>query len=201
MDTKTQLLDAAEHLARTRGFDAFSYADLSDTVGIRKASIHYHFSTKSDLASSLIQRYASRVLARLDAITTQGSTAADCLLAYIDLYREALGQGETLCLCVSFSASRDSFEAETLSRLARFHEANRTWLADTFAKGARDGTVSGPHADPSLEAQACLALVEGAQIIARAATDETLFDQAVQPFLQRLNFETPPKKTSERTPA
>ena len=36
MDTKTALLDSAETIARQRGFDGFSYADLATAVGIRK---------------------------------------------------------------------------------------------------------------------------------------------------------------------
>jgi hypothetical protein len=54
MDTKTAFLDSANRLARTRGFDAFSYADLSKDIGLRKVSIHYHFPTKADLALDLI---------------------------------------------------------------------------------------------------------------------------------------------------
>jgi hypothetical protein len=30
-------------LIQTRGYSAFSYQDVADSLGIRKASIHYHF--------------------------------------------------------------------------------------------------------------------------------------------------------------
>ncbi|MEO9863924.1 TetR/AcrR family transcriptional regulator, partial [Yoonia sp.] len=56
-DTKTALLDSAERAARTRGFDGFSYADLAQDVGIRKASIHHHFPTKAALSAALMERY------------------------------------------------------------------------------------------------------------------------------------------------
>ena len=45
MDTRISLLDSAERAVRQRGFDGFSYADLSKEIGIRKASIHYHFAS------------------------------------------------------------------------------------------------------------------------------------------------------------
>ncbi len=56
-ETKTTILDIAEELLLTRGYNGFSYNDIAEKVGIRKASIHYHFPSKSDLGSSVIRRY------------------------------------------------------------------------------------------------------------------------------------------------
>ena len=63
-DTKTALLNSAERAARSKGFDGFSYADLAKEVGIRKASIHYHFPTKDALTISLMVRYHSDMSGR-----------------------------------------------------------------------------------------------------------------------------------------
>ena len=52
-DTAQQILDVAQDLVRCRGYSAFSYADISKQVGIRKASIHYHFSSKEELGKEL----------------------------------------------------------------------------------------------------------------------------------------------------
>ena len=41
-ETARQILDLAETLIQTRGYSAFSYQDIADSLGIRKASIHYH---------------------------------------------------------------------------------------------------------------------------------------------------------------
>ena len=59
-DTKSALLAEAEVLIRTQGYAAFSYADLSERVGIRKASIHHHFPTKELLGAALIDAYLER---------------------------------------------------------------------------------------------------------------------------------------------
>ncbi len=178
MNTKTALLDSAERLARTRGFDAFSYADLSKLVGIRKASIHHHFPTKADLGLSLISRYRETFFDALGTITTEHTTAGAQLQAYLALYRSALGKGTQVCLCVSFSAGRDSFDEAVLAELNRFHDDSVIWLTDLFQRGRTDGTVSGV-ADAEQEARACLALVEGAQLVSRAAEDAGFFDRAV----------------------
>ena len=44
--TKAALMNCAETQMRSKGYSAFSYADLAVEVGIRKASIHHHFPTK-----------------------------------------------------------------------------------------------------------------------------------------------------------
>ena len=69
-DTRRELLDLAETLVRTRGYNGFSYRDLAEQIGIKTASIHYHFPTKGDLGEALIENERevfARNLAQLDA--------------------------------------------------------------------------------------------------------------------------------------
>jgi len=49
-----EILDLAETLIQTRGYSAFSYQDIADSLGIRKASIHYHFPSKTDLGIAVV---------------------------------------------------------------------------------------------------------------------------------------------------
>ena len=59
-ETAEQILDLAETLIQTRGYSAFSYQDIADALGIRKASIHYHFPSKTELGIAVIDRYIAR---------------------------------------------------------------------------------------------------------------------------------------------
>ena len=56
--TAHKVLDVAEELIQKRGFNAFSFKDLQERVGIKTSSIHYYFPTKQELASALIERYS-----------------------------------------------------------------------------------------------------------------------------------------------
>lgn len=47
VDTKTQILDVAQDLIQRLGVNGMSYQDISEVVGIRKASIHTHFPKKT----------------------------------------------------------------------------------------------------------------------------------------------------------
>lgn len=187
MDRKQQILDVAETLVRQRGFDGFSYADIEQQIGIRKASIHHHFPSKAELSDALVTRYQDRVLGRFSAIESRRGRAGDRLADYIALYRAALNGGEQLCLCVSLSAGRDSLSDLTLDQLNSFNAASVRWLQGVFALGAQDGSID-QVADPALEAAATLALMEGAQLTARAARDELKFEAATALLRARITL-------------
>lgn len=186
MNRKENILDSAERLVRSRGFDAFSYADIEKDVGIRKASIHHHFASKSDLALALMQRYGAKFDEVISTIEAEEEKAGGRLLNYLDLYRKALSQGDTLCLCVAFSAGCDSLSPAVLTKLNEFHDQSVEWLKGVFALGKQDGSIRNV-VDPGMDAISCLAMVEGAQLIARAAVNITRFDAVVAGLRARIN--------------
>ena len=56
-DTKKEILKLAEQLFQTKGYNGFSYSDISSVLGIKNAAIHYHFPSKADLGVALVRRY------------------------------------------------------------------------------------------------------------------------------------------------
>ena len=76
-DTATRILDVAERLVEVRGFNGFSYADVSSEMKITKAALHYHFANKADLGVALIVRYTSRFEDALHAVETRTTDAPE----------------------------------------------------------------------------------------------------------------------------
>src|SRR6202012_1004558 len=66
--TAERILDIAERLVQTRGFNNFSYADIAGELGITTASLHYHFRSKAELGQALVSRYAERFVDSLREI-------------------------------------------------------------------------------------------------------------------------------------
>lgn len=54
-NTKQEILNAALDLFSTQGFEATSISQLSDAVGIRKASLYSHFSSKQEILDLLLR--------------------------------------------------------------------------------------------------------------------------------------------------
>ena len=189
MDTKTALMDCAERAVRRRGFDGFSYADLAEAVGIRKASIHYHFPTKAGLSEALMDRYQAMLEETFVQIDCDLETGAKRMAAVLDFYRNALNQGQTLCLCVALIGSRESLSDALDAKIIVFRKMVTAWLARCFALGREDCSIANV-VNPDLEARATLALLEGAQMAARAAEDVNEFDQATALLRSRLTLAT-----------
>ena len=73
MDSATQILDIAERRMRQAGYNAVSYRDIAAEMGIKSASLHYHFPKKVDLGTALVRRYASAFATALNT-ATEGMT-------------------------------------------------------------------------------------------------------------------------------
>lgn len=55
-DTRSKIIELAEELIRSIGYNAFSYADISKKLEIKNAAIHYYFPSKSDLGVEVIKK-------------------------------------------------------------------------------------------------------------------------------------------------
>ncbi|SER22849.1 TetR/AcrR family transcriptional regulator [Actinokineospora terrae] len=175
VDTRGALLDHATRLVRTRGYSAFSYADLAAAVGIRKASVHHHFATKEELGVRLVARYTERFQARLADIDQHATGPVDALERYAALYREGLSDGEA-CLCGVIAAEIAAVPPAVAAGVADFFRVNRTWLTTLIETGAHSGVLH-PQRTPADHAATLLATLEGAIFVARAYDDVAAFDQ------------------------
>jgi len=99
----TTILDVAEKLAQTRGYNGFSYADIATQLGVTKASLHYHFRSKAELGRALIERYGRIFGAALDGIDRQTRAPRAKLRRYVELYNSVLSN-ERMCLCGMLAA-------------------------------------------------------------------------------------------------
>jgi TetR/AcrR family transcriptional regulator, transcriptional repressor for nem operon len=191
--TAERILDAAEALVATRGFNGFSYAHIAEELGITKASLHYHFRSKARLGEALIARYAERFADALEQIDRDKPGAPDRLTAYAELYSGVL-HGDRMCLCGMLAAEYETLPKPMGEAIVRFFDANEAWLTQLLAEGCADDTLV-VEGDPSESAQAILGGLEGALLVARPYGDPTRFDTAAKrllaPFLRR-----PPRSTT-----
>jgi TetR/AcrR family transcriptional repressor of nem operon len=82
-DRKTEIIDTAANLVQSRSYSSFSYQDLSDALGIRKASIHHHFKTKEDLGIALAEHFRRQYGTRLGEISRFYDNPWDLFEAYL----------------------------------------------------------------------------------------------------------------------
>jgi TetR/AcrR family transcriptional repressor of nem operon len=159
-DTASRILDVAERLVQSRGFNAFSYADVASELAVTKASLHYHYPGKAELGEALIARYAQRFGEALTAIDAQGGDAAARLAAYAAIYGDVL-RSERMCLCGMLAADYETLPPPMQEAVIRFFDENTAWLAGVIEQGVQEGTLR-PSGSPEEAAQALLGGLEGA---------------------------------------
>ena len=172
-ETAEQILDLAEALIQTRGYSAFSYQDLADRLGIRKASIHYHFASKIDLGIAVIDRYVARFGAALAAVAADQSQASMAMLGlYFEPYLEFADTPDKVCLCGALAGEILALPAEFRSRVDGFFRTHQAWLADILKRGAARGEfrLTAPAANL---ARFMFAALQGALLVQRTTGEVT----------------------------
>jgi TetR/AcrR family transcriptional regulator, transcriptional repressor for nem operon len=169
--TAEQILDLAELLIQTRGYSAFSYQDISDALGITKASIHYHFASKTALGIAVVDRYVDRFGAALLAIAEDQSQPAMAMLDYyIEPYLGFASTPDQVCLCGALAGEILALPPELRARVDRFFRAHQTWLAGILKRGSARGEFR-LAAPASKVARLVFSALQGALLVRRTTGD------------------------------
>lgn len=183
-DTKTQILDVAQDLIQRLGVNGMSYKDISEAVGIRKASVHTHFPKKDDLLVALLDRYTDRFLRIVDGILASDDSPEIKLRRYCGLFEATLSSGDQdkACLCGMVGAELASINHPALEQVRRFYRENEarltTMLKDGLATG--DFQFSG---EAGVLASLMFSSLEGGMLVARAAGGAEKFHHMVEQLI------------------
>lgn len=163
---RVRILDAAEARARAGGYHGFSFREIAEDVGIKSASVHYHFATKAALACALANRYTARACERLGQ--PAGLEPNEAIARVTALFRDALLNDDKMCLCGLFGAERDALPQDVAEATAGFFKMTLNFLQ----------AVLGPQWIGETP-EAILARLEGALIVSRVLRNPEVFEKAV----------------------
>lgn len=167
MNKKDALLKIAEDKVRQGGYNNFSFREIAHEVGIKSASVHYHFPTKADLAAELAHRYTDAFLAALGDVDTIKARGENPIDIYTQIFRGALLTDNKMCLGGLLGAQNESLPDKVQREIKRFFNKNLIWL-----KAAH--TANG-EANPSQAAITTVSLLEGAMMISKALNNHNYF--------------------------
>ena len=185
--TAERIMEAAQRMVQTRGFNAFSYADISAQVGIRKASIHYYFPSKKDLGRELVARYRAAFRDKLDLIDIETGDPRRKLKSYAQLYLDALRDDDRMCLCGMLASDIATLSEDVRREVVSFFADNEAWLTKALADG-RHAQVLSFRGPAKSEAQFFLSGLQGAMLVARSYGDETRFRTVAHKLCAKLGI-------------
>ncbi|MGF7231418.1 TetR/AcrR family transcriptional regulator [Arachidicoccus sp.] len=132
MTTREQIIQSADKLIREKGYNAFSFSDISNVVGIKKASIHYHFPQKSDLGTAVINEH---ILGLKNTINKyKGKSPVEKFEKFISVYSEAKTENK-ICIVGSVASDLNTIEENMKSKIKEFTNLVLDWVTFFLEEG------------------------------------------------------------------
>jgi len=175
--SREAILTAARRTAQAHGYSGLNFRDLAREVGIKAASIYYHFPSKADLGAAVAKRYWEDTAAALDSMLAETSDPAGCLRRYPDMFRKSLETGNRMCLCSFMAAEYDDLPEAVKQEVQTFAEVNVARLSRVPSAAAVTSAEGNER-----RARAIFAAVAGAQLIARSRSDVPLYDALIESY-------------------
>jgi TetR/AcrR family transcriptional regulator, transcriptional repressor for nem operon len=136
-DTRENIIDLAEELIRTKGYNAFSYGDIAEILHVRNAAIHYYFPSKADL--SVVEREIGKIdISRGEWEELPGN------LQLRKVVEQFYGSHRKGWICLNGSLTPDylTLPVPMQKKVKQMCEAILGWMKDALEKGRKEGTLA-----------------------------------------------------------
>lgn len=181
-----EILRCARTLIVSGGYNGFSYADISSVVGIRNASIHHHFPSKSDLVRKLVEQYRQEAAAGLAELERNISDPLEQLRAYIGYWEGCIADAaHPFCVCALLATEIPVLPESVVLEVRAHFQSLSDWLTAVLERGAAQGRLV-LTGTAHTNAEMFMATVHGAMLSARAYGDAAAFGAITRPMLERI---------------
>jgi TetR/AcrR family transcriptional repressor of nem operon len=181
-DTRIQIIDLADEFIRTRGFNAFSYADIAAIMEIQKPAIHYYFPSKADLGISVIDR-------ELEAIARSRRQHQDLpgdrqLKELVQTFFSG-SRRRKICLTGSLTPEYATLPDRLRDKVQEMCQSILDWITACLEKGRSEGgfTFEGTAEDRALLVIAGLL----SSLLLSRVLGEEVFDRMIGQLLRDIN--------------
>jgi TetR/AcrR family transcriptional repressor of nem operon len=195
-DAKERLIATGARLFSERGYTAVGVAEICDEAGLKKGSFYHFFETKLDLVLSAIDCFAHsydvaihKALSRTDK--TAREQLVDVLHAVHGMLSSRTCEGGRIGGCPIGNLALELAHREEPVR----HKIDAVFLSwrRAFETILRRGIERGEFelVDPTRTAEALVALVQGAIVLAKTANDAGVFSRVIDASLAMVGVPRP----------
>lgn len=131
-----RILDLGERFVMQRGYHAFSYQHVAEELDVKPAAVHYHFRTKPDLVSAVLDRYRARF--HRWAAARRDTPPAQRLADYVQLSRDIVA-AERVCALGMMATQFATVPPEVQERTMGLQEEIFGWLETLLEEGRDQG--------------------------------------------------------------
>ncbi|WP_263356391.1 TetR/AcrR family transcriptional regulator [Acidicapsa ligni] len=174
-DTASRIRESAHDLMAERGYFGFSYANIAESVGIRKASIHHHFPSKVDLVVATLKESRASLVRAVGSLDDNVTDPMRRLKLYVHHLAECVHNNHRpIYIAALLSAELPALPNEIQIEVQQHFCVLVSWVKTTLKEGTSLGTIY-LRQSAEIEAQSFVALLHGAMISARAFNSPDLF--------------------------
>jgi len=172
-DTRERILDIAEQLLATRGYEGFSYHDIAQPLGIKNAAVHYHFPAKADLGVAIINRYRNLLKESTAEFMGFGGSARRQLEGYVEFFMKEAMENQTMCPMGVLTSDYFSIPEAMREEGTKLEQEVFTWLMKVLDVGREQGEFRF-DGDPKTKALIMMSTLQGARQLSRMMGTEVL---------------------------
>lgn len=166
-------MDIAVNLLQEKGFNGFSYKDISSELDIKNAAVHYHFPSKSDLGEAILERERRRFQKWIQRKQIRDLDYWGKLDWYFSIYTQYMDNGNKVC--IPGSIANQFFDTpESMRTQAEGLVADMSnWLTGVLGEGLEQGAFH-YEGTPKNKAMAIMAAMSGSLQLTRIAGEAHL---------------------------
>lgn len=137
-DTKTKIIRVATDLILERGFNAFSYADISKALNIKNAAVHYHFPSKDDLGIAIMRAQQEGLKELIKGLRSRQASELEQINVLFDIYIGLFGE-KKICALGSMGSDVQTLSPDVQIEVKKDYDQVIDWLVEILDKGREKG--------------------------------------------------------------
>ena len=168
------IIQIAESTILQKGFNFFTYREISETLGIEKALIYSYFPSKNDMGCAVVQKSRTIFQDWCSEVEKSYLGAADKLDAFFASYRTVLVDRDKICIAGMMCSEMNTLTISMQNELRNYYFERRKWLQQLLYDGLNSGVFSfiAPIEEESIF---ILSSLQGGLQMSRASDDYEIF--------------------------
>ena len=172
-ETNQQILHYAGSFLQCRGYNGFSYRDISQKLGIKNAAIHHYYPQKEDLVAAFLETSRHKFTANIAQIVESGGPAREQLQYYFDYALKEFDEGKSICPPGSVILDFEELPEKVKKQQLLLLDEILTWLSRVLKTGLEQGELN--FSDPvDVRADAIFETLLGARQLSSIKGRKTL---------------------------
>jgi len=182
-DVRTKMVKGAAGLLATKGVEGTSFAEVLAATDAPRGSIYHHFpGGKAELVHAALDLVSTRALAVMES--RRGSSAAEIVKQFLDLWRQLLDESELSAGCAVVAVTVAGSDDDLLEHAGAIFREWTAHLAGLLVAGGLAETSAQPLA------VMIIAATEGVVALCRAERSREPFDVVEKALIQLVSSES-----------